>query len=204
VGLPLQRPDYRTEAARGRHDLRTRRLALELGKGQQHALSVRRPIELVVLNCWVTETNDTPCASKSSTSRLHAGECRWRPPGSLRRRCGGRSRLGACRPPPSRGQALEPVNRLAVALAVGVVHGGEQVGRLRQLELHDGQCEAGMTLEDAREDQVAHRQRRIERLRRATAGVAQRFVAGRRGSCPAVASPCAGSVRHSITRARPC
>src|SRR5580692_11283527 len=32
-------------------------------------LSVRRPIELVVLNCCVTETNDTPCASKSSTSR---------------------------------------------------------------------------------------------------------------------------------------
>src|SRR5712671_5689419 len=41
-------------------------------------------------------------------------------------------------PPPSRGQALEPVNRLAVALAVGVVHRGEQVGRPRQLELdHD-------------------------------------------------------------------
>src|SRR5881227_1074057 len=32
-------------------------------------LSVRRPIELVVLNCCVTETNDIPCASKSSTSR---------------------------------------------------------------------------------------------------------------------------------------
>ena len=33
-------------------------------------LSVRRPIELVVLNCCVTETNDTPCASKSSTQRV--------------------------------------------------------------------------------------------------------------------------------------
>jgi hypothetical protein len=31
-------------------------------------LSVSRPIEVVVLNCWVTETNDTSCASKSSTS----------------------------------------------------------------------------------------------------------------------------------------
>src|SRR5712672_512822 len=31
-------------------------------------LSVSRPIEVVVLNCWVTETNDTPWVSKSSTS----------------------------------------------------------------------------------------------------------------------------------------
>src|SRR6266481_1659753 len=31
-------------------------------------LSVSRPIEVVVLNCWVTETNDTRWASKSSTS----------------------------------------------------------------------------------------------------------------------------------------
>jgi hypothetical protein len=31
-------------------------------------LSVSRPIEVVALNCWVTETNDTPCASKSSAS----------------------------------------------------------------------------------------------------------------------------------------
>ncbi len=31
-------------------------------------LSVSRPIEVVVLNCCVTETNDTPCASNSSTS----------------------------------------------------------------------------------------------------------------------------------------
>jgi len=35
-----------------------------------------------------------------------------------------------------------------------------------------------MTLEDAGEDQIAHRQRRIERLRRAAAGVAQRLFAG--------------------------
>src|ERR1700737_2586348 len=32
-------------------------------------LRVSRPIELAVLNCWVTETNDTPWASKISTSR---------------------------------------------------------------------------------------------------------------------------------------
>src|SRR6266436_2858399 len=81
-------------------------------------------------------------------------------------------------PPPSRGQALEPVDRLAVALAVGVVHRREQVGRPRQLELHDGQCEAGMTLEDAGEDQIAHRQRRIERLRGTAARAAQCLVAG--------------------------
>ena len=31
-------------------------------------LLVRRPIEVVVLNCWVTETKDTPCRSNSSTS----------------------------------------------------------------------------------------------------------------------------------------
>jgi hypothetical protein len=96
-----------------------------------------------------------------------AGECRWRPPGSSKRRCGGISRSGICRPPPSRGQALEPVNRLAVALAVCVVHGGEQVGRTRQLELDDGQGEVGMTLEDAGKDQIANRQRPIERLCRA-------------------------------------
>jgi hypothetical protein len=99
---------------------------------------------------------------------------------SSARRCGGRSRSGACRPPPSRGQALEPVNRLAVALAVRVVHRGEQVRRPRQLELHDSQREAGMTLEHAGEDQIAQRQRRIERLCRAAAGVAQCLVANPR------------------------
>ena len=29
--------------------------------------SVSRPIELVVLNCWVTETNETLCLSNTST-----------------------------------------------------------------------------------------------------------------------------------------
>jgi len=65
-------------------------------------------------------------------------------------------------PPLSRGQALEPLDRLAEALAVGVVHRGEQVGRPRQLELNDGQGEAGMALEDAGEDQIAQRQCRID------------------------------------------
>src|ERR1700737_4266526 len=32
-------------------------------------LRVSRPIELVVLNCWVTETNEAPRASKISTRR---------------------------------------------------------------------------------------------------------------------------------------
>ena len=31
--------------------------------------SISRPIEVVVLNCWVTETKETPCASKSSARR---------------------------------------------------------------------------------------------------------------------------------------
>jgi hypothetical protein len=32
-------------------------------------LRVSRPIEVVVLNCWVTETKDTWCLSNSSTMR---------------------------------------------------------------------------------------------------------------------------------------
>ena len=51
-------------------------------------------------------------------------------------------------------RVLEPVDRLTLALAVGVVHGGEYMGHPGQLELHDGDCQAGMTLEDAGEDQV--------------------------------------------------
>src|SRR5205085_9943946 len=44
-------------------------LPLELGKRQQHIECQAVPIELVVLNCCVTETNDTASASKSSTNR---------------------------------------------------------------------------------------------------------------------------------------
>jgi hypothetical protein len=39
-------------------------------------LSVRRPIELVVLNCCVTETNDTASASKISTRRAKSASDR--------------------------------------------------------------------------------------------------------------------------------
>src|SRR2546430_7633716 len=41
---------------------------------------------------------------------------------------------------------LEAIDRLFVALAIRVVHRGEQVGGPRQLEFHDGQREAGMAL----------------------------------------------------------
>src|SRR5215469_12551414 len=34
---------------------------------ESRTLSVRRPIEVVVLNCWVTATKETPWASKIST-----------------------------------------------------------------------------------------------------------------------------------------
>jgi len=44
-----------------------RDLALKLGK-RNSTFRVNRPIEVVVLNCWVTETKDTLCLSKSSTS----------------------------------------------------------------------------------------------------------------------------------------
>jgi hypothetical protein len=41
-------------------------LALELREGQQH-VEGQRPIEVVVLNCCVTETNEAPIASRTST-----------------------------------------------------------------------------------------------------------------------------------------
>ncbi len=71
---------------------------------------------------------------------------------------------------------LEPVDRLTVALAIGVVHRGEDVGSPRQLKLHDGQRQGGMALEDSRKDHVAERERRIERLGRPAARVAQRLL----------------------------
>src|SRR2546430_7950344 len=69
---------------------------------------------------------------------------------------------------------LEAIDRLFVALAIRVVHRGEQVGGPRQLEFHDGQPEAGMALEDTPEDHVAHRERPIESFRRAAAPVPER------------------------------
>ena len=47
-------------------DALARDLALELGEGQQH-VEVSRPIEVVVLNACVTETNETPWLSSIST-----------------------------------------------------------------------------------------------------------------------------------------
>ena len=41
-------------------------LTLELRKDNR-TLRVRRPIEVVVLNCWVTETNDVLLVSRIST-----------------------------------------------------------------------------------------------------------------------------------------
>ena len=38
----------------------------------------REPIEVVVLNCWVTDTNDTPWASNSSTSLAKSAKERVR------------------------------------------------------------------------------------------------------------------------------
>jgi len=37
-------------------------------------LSVNRPIDVVVLNCWVTETNDTQWASKQFDQLSKIGE----------------------------------------------------------------------------------------------------------------------------------
>jgi len=68
---------------------------------------------------------------------------------------------------------VEPVECFAVALAVRVIHRGQHIRRPGQPELDDGQCEAAMTLVDARRDQIAQRQRWTERLCRAAAGVAQ-------------------------------
>jgi len=39
-------------------------------------LSVSRPIEVVVLNCWVTETKDTPWRSNTSTIRAKSDSAR--------------------------------------------------------------------------------------------------------------------------------
>jgi len=56
--------------ALGGRDLVTNALAgdlgLELGKREQDVQG-QPPIEVVVLNCWVTATNEAPCASNSST-----------------------------------------------------------------------------------------------------------------------------------------
>ena len=40
--------------------------------------SVSRPIEVVVLNCWVTETKDTPLRSNTSTILAKSARLRVR------------------------------------------------------------------------------------------------------------------------------
>ena len=63
---PTQRP-LRLEAAilsRMRSEVTSR----SNWANDSSTFSVSRPIEVVVLNCWVTETNDTLCWSNSSTS----------------------------------------------------------------------------------------------------------------------------------------
>ncbi len=47
-------------------DSLTGHLALKLSEGQQD-VEGKASIDVVVLNCWVTATNDTPRASNSST-----------------------------------------------------------------------------------------------------------------------------------------
>src|SRR5437588_8692485 len=62
---PTQRP-LRLEAAilsRMRSDVTSR----SNWANDSSTFSVSRPIEVVVLNCWVTDTKDTLCRSNSST-----------------------------------------------------------------------------------------------------------------------------------------
>ncbi len=54
-------------------DALARDLAFELGERQQD-IERSRPIEVVVLNCLVTATNEIPCASNSSTILAEVGQ----------------------------------------------------------------------------------------------------------------------------------
>src|SRR6516162_4023317 len=98
---------------------------------------------------------------------------------------------------------LEPVKRLAVALAVGVVHRGEYIRRPGRLELDNRQCQAGMTLEDAgkRSCRTSSAPNRTpwsrSCWRRAT------YRDRLRGPCLAVASRCAGSMAYRVRRQQP-
>src|SRR3989442_8661664 len=86
------------------------------------------------------------------------------------------------------------MDRFFLALAVRVVHRGEDVRHPRQLELHDSECQLRVTLEDAGEDDVAERHRRVERLRRPARRVAQRLRAGAAGL--ALAPPPGGQAQR--------
>ena len=66
-------------------------------------------------HCGADNPSPTSCCRHPSLTfpaggggKRGVGECRWHPPGRSRRHCGGRSRSGACRLPPSRGQARFP------------------------------------------------------------------------------------------------
>src|SRR5262249_33582887 len=45
---------------------------------ESSTFKVRRPIDVIVLNCWVTETNDPPCAPNNSTSLAKSASDRVR------------------------------------------------------------------------------------------------------------------------------
>ena len=63
---PTQRP-LRLEAAilsRMRSEVTSR----SNWANDSRTFNVSRPMDVVVLNCWVTDTNDTPWVSNSSTS----------------------------------------------------------------------------------------------------------------------------------------
>src|SRR5580693_1904494 len=73
---PTQRP-FRLEAAILSR-MRSEVTSLSNWANDRSTLSVSRPIEVVVLNCWVTETNDTPWASNNSTSLAKSANDRVR------------------------------------------------------------------------------------------------------------------------------
>src|SRR3989442_14556461 len=73
---PTQRP-LRLEAAilsRMRSEVTSR----SNWANDSSTFSVSRPIEVVVLNCWVTDTKDTLCRSNSSTSLAKSASDRVR------------------------------------------------------------------------------------------------------------------------------
>src|ERR1700719_1502466 len=93
VGLPLQRPDYRTEAARGRHDLRTRRQRRPLGaRGLQLPLGAAdRPVRRRAPHDRLPWGAGRPCAGRGASrhpqGRAHSGPAAFR--GHCRRAAGG-------------------------------------------------------------------------------------------------------------------
>src|SRR6266496_6262202 len=99
---------------------------------ERSTFRVSRPIEVVVLNCWVTETNETPWASNSSTSLAKSASERV-----------SRSTLydhNLNFPGPDIGQELlerRAVGRAAGIAAVGIA-GPDQGPAFRRLAAHIG------------------------------------------------------------------